>query len=701
MLLRFIEKSDLKKWFFGIGLALIVTDVMMFLNIPILKPLFTFIFFTTVPGFLILQILRLNKIEFLKKFVLSVGLSVAFLMFFGLFMNWFYPVIGVTKPLSTQSIIISLNIALVVLCIIVVYKRNKYNFNINDIFNFKINIRKDQCIAPMLFPILFPFLAIFGTYFMNVQENNTILMMMLVLIPIYVVAVTYLKDKVPKITYPIAILMISSSLLLMVGLRGNYIAADMDSVYQFCFFMMTANNFSWDISRYYHSYHAMLSITILPTMYYYLLNINAEYIFKVFFPLIASITPLGIYLISKKYLNDKGAFLSAVFFISHTSFIYRGPLYEVRQEIAILFFVLAMIIFFDKKLSELNSKILFLIFACSIIVSHYTTTYLFFIFMLLLCLILFSKQSERMSTTFVVLYFVAIFFWYSQITIRPFDSVIGFSQKTLQNILNIFLITIRDPSAYECFGIGYNTIPERIYVITRYITVFFISIGFLSLVKNRNKYGIKYVVAAMICLGVIAAMIVLPMTTKFYGVDRLYLQTVVILAPLFVLGGVVISRKLRIKSSDSIVTIILVIWFLCSSGFIYGAFGEPYHRTPMVLNSINSYTYDGRYMHESDVACAKWLLNSKGESPIHTDFSGKYIIYFINEKITGQKDILMISKSDRRHDLYVYLRNTNTKKGLIFYYSRYNSTVTLHNYSYIFEGDKIYVGGGAEVLYIP
>ena len=74
---------------------LFITDLTVLLNIPFLREITSFLFFTIVPGVLILNILRLNELEFIKKAVLSVGLSITFLMFVGLFLNSLYPFMGV------------------------------------------------------------------------------------------------------------------------------------------------------------------------------------------------------------------------------------------------------------------------------------------------------------------------------------------------------------------------------------------------------------------------------------------------------------------------------------------------------------------------------------------------------------------------------------------------------------------------------
>lgn len=270
-ILRLIRGIGVREWFIILITIVFVTDLIIFLDIPHLRQVLGFLCFTIVPGLLILHILRLNKIEFIKKFVLSVGLSIAFLMFVGLFLNQLCLAIDVSKPLSTAFLVVSLTFILVILTFIA-YKRNKDDFNLSDSFNIKMDIKEDQLISPLFFPIIFPFLAIFGTYLMNTQENNIILMIMLFLIPAYVASIAYLNKRILKVTYPVAILMISLSLLLMHGLTSNYIIG-IDVHAEYSVFRLTAEDLSMNLSKYYGALSSCLSVTLLPTIYKSLVGI--------------------------------------------------------------------------------------------------------------------------------------------------------------------------------------------------------------------------------------------------------------------------------------------------------------------------------------------------------------------------------------------------------------------------------------------
>ena len=350
-------------------LILFLTDIFILLNIPFLREISAILFFTIIPGLLIIQILRLNRIKFIKKFILSVGLSISFIIFVGLFLNSLYPFI--LKPLSFINVFGSFNLFIVVLNLIA-YWRNKYDFDIKDIFNFKINF-EDKLTFPILLPFLFPVLMILGTYLMNATGNNILILVTLFLIPIYIILIVYLKDKVPEAVYPISIWIIGISLLFMHGLSSNHLMGR-DVHLEYFSFLTTLSNSHWNLLSIGHPINACLSVTILPTIYKVLSNLNGEYIFKLVFALLGSLIPLAIYVSSEKYINKKYAFFASLLFMFMAFFI--ASLGSVRQLIAMLFFFISIFVLFDTEINIQSRKILLLILLFSTVLSHYTTAYI-------------------------------------------------------------------------------------------------------------------------------------------------------------------------------------------------------------------------------------------------------------------------------------------------------------------------------------
>jgi len=73
------------------------------LEIPILRQAVGFIYLTFVPGFLIFKILQINNRNIIESLLYSVGLSLSFLMWTGALINFLYPLIGISKPISEIS----------------------------------------------------------------------------------------------------------------------------------------------------------------------------------------------------------------------------------------------------------------------------------------------------------------------------------------------------------------------------------------------------------------------------------------------------------------------------------------------------------------------------------------------------------------------------------------------------------------------
>lgn len=691
-----IRDLDAKQYFIILIGIIIMFDLTILLHIPFLRQIIGFLCSTIIPGLLILHILKLSKIEFLKKFVLSVGLSIALLMFTGLLVNSFYPII--LKPLSLQSLLISFNIILVILAFIA-YKRNKNEFNVENIFNFKKFDLQDKLISPLIFPIIFPFLAIFGAYMMNTQGNNTILLAMLSLIPTYVVAVVILRDRIPEATYPIAVLMIGMALSLMYGLRGYNITTG-DASTEYYVFYLTLNNFHWEALSFYDNVNACLSVTILPVLYRVLLGMEGIYVFKVLYNLFLSIIPLCTYLLVKKYMENHYAFLSSIFFMAQHPFISILGWIIFRQIVAQLFFVLSILVLFDDKINGLNKKLLFIIFMVGVILSHYATAYIFFILVLLYWLVvnlrtITTKIDKMMTSVLIIIFFIFIFLWYAYIAEVPFNSAINFIKRNLINFIYLFSEGIQSEKVILVKEA--EQIPEKISVIIYNISFIFISIGVLTLIKKRKhtKFDEKYILMMFLCLCLLALLVVISPALVGYGPDRVYQQLLVFLAPAFVIGGKNISKFIsrlfnsKLDLSLTVILIVLILQFFSATYLIFQFCGVPRSE---VLNS-DGIRHELYYVYDMDVAGARWIYNHKiNELDVWGDYPGSFI-YGQLDKVRAKGSF---SSRLELKDEYIYLRTVNTVKGHI--YLTWGVKESISNYINLFlTKNKVYGNGGSEI----
>ena len=698
--------SNTRKLLIALLSFIFIINLAIFLDIPFLRQFLGFLFLTILPGLLILQIIRLNEIGSTEKFVLSVGLSISFLMFFGLLINNLSLSLGYETPLATIPLLISFNLAFIVLAIIG-YKINKTSIlSLPD-----INLSTSEK-AFLIVPILFPALSIFGMHLMNTTDNNIILMFLLFLIPIYVASVCFCNHKFPKRLYPVVIFLIGISLLLLMSLRSNHIIG-VDIHQEYYFFRTTLNNLRW--SAFGHStLDACLAISLLPTIYQTILNIAPESLFKIFYSLLFSILPLIVYILSKKYIGELYGFSASCFFMFQQYFLFAE--FYPRTLTAVLFFALAMLVLFNDKIDPLKKRILFIVFMASCMVSHYATTYIFFFIMLGAFVgveILSKKYSIKkvVSLTIVVLFFAFIFFWYSQVTETAFNAGVGFIENTLSNLNRFFIEESREACTVEVIlgkDIMQRGIPQKIEFVFTWLTFIFIGIGLTTLIRRykemlfpelnfkksdflKEKFEATYFMIALGCAGVLAAMVALPFISTGYGITRLYAVTTIILSLFFVIGGITVSRHLRVRAW-LIILLVLIPYFLCVNGVTYQMFGVP---RAIVLNSEGG-QYDMYYMHDQECHSAMWLKEYGEENAkMYADFYGSRRLLSQGKIWSSLYHFHWLSYPDVV-DGYIYLRYSNILNGELI--GRHSKVYNITDYQDLFlKENKIYSNGGSEV----
>jgi len=703
--------------------SVFLTDVAILLNIPYLRPFLGFIFLTFLPGFLIIQILNLDGIGPIERFVLPVGLSVSFSMFFGVLLNNLSLAFGYKSPLSTIPLLISFNIAAIALTLVAYWLNKNKIFSLPD-FNLDISEK-----TFLIVPILFPALSIFGTYFMNTTNNNIISVFLLFLIPVYIIFVCFFNQKFPARIYPPIIFLISISLILMEALRSNHILG-VDTHSEYYLFQTTFNSMHWSIFGH-TTLDTCLSISLLPTIYQLFLNVNSEIFFNVFYIIIFSVVPLVVFVISKKYVGNFYGFLASIFFIFQARFIFATG--GARTNVAIFFFALAMMILFNEQMNPLKKKILFIVFTASCIVSHYSTTYIFFFIMLgtFIEMEILSKKftfKKMISLKMLIIFFALIFFWYSQVTETAFSAGVGFIETTLKNLHEFFILESRGTGeALLGKDIMKKGIPHKIEFVFTWLTFVFIGIGVITSIRRykemsfselnfrkpeflKEKFEVTYFTIALACSGLLVVMIALPHLAVGYALDRLYTVAITILSVFFVIGGITLSQNLFLKNGGLskkqngegialqvraylIILLVLIPYFFCVTGVTYQMLGYPRQIT---LNSEGE-QYDELYTHDQESYAAKWLGGyAEKRQTIYADFEGRRL------ESQGRISISRINyywlPNPDGADGYIYLRYQNIVSGKLLGYR--NEVYNMTNFHEIFtEKNGIYDGGCSKIYY--
>ena len=649
----------MRKDIFYLLIVLALVDVTILIDIPILRQSLPFIFFSIIPGYLLVKIMQLD-LELLEESLLSMGLSISLLMFTGFLLNSTHPFIS--RPITTGPVLVALNL-LVFILLTGYYMRSEPS----EVYKFNL---EGTLFSPSMLSLVFPVLTVIGSYLMNTYRINTILLVVLFIIPLYLIILTLLRGRLHHSTYPIALFNIGLSLLIMNGLPSNYlIGRDVHTEYYL--FRTVLMNGHWSVSgAINNAYNACLSITILPAMYRLILDVPAVYIFKFYYGFVGAIMPLAVYLISERILKDRTmAFYAAMLFIFQFSFIYI--LGWCRQLIALVFFSMAIMVL-TSSLRRRDKKILFIIFMISTVLSHYTTAYVFAILTVLIPLVVWltrrfsigrPKRRYFFGVSVAVLFFIIIFVWYAQVTGAPFNQALEFFRATFLSMADFFSADMRNNTEQSIVGIGIEQLPNFLSVMIHDTVFFIICVGALSLIfRRRDDISTEYTAAILISMALLSSFIILPFVSTGYGGTRLFTQMLVILAPLFIIGiQELMSLLKRQQMKLPVAVLVLLLLFSCVNYLNYHFAGIPYS---YAYNSEGERRYEA-FIFTSEVTAAKWLSSNGDNCTVNTDTFGysRILQGFYNPPKINKE---FFTNKTKREKGYIYLRWTNVNRGLVF-----------------------------------
>lgn len=232
-------------------------------------------------------------------------------------------------------------------------------------------------------------------------------------------------------------------------------------------------------------------------------------------------------------------------------------------------------------------------------------------------------------------------------------------------------------------------------VIMTLIKIFFLLGMIYLLLKNStsNKLIKEYIVLTIISMLFVGLFILLPLISLRYNFDRIYLQVMILGSLINVFGGIVLFKLIFKRNfSSKIITVIFILFFLYSFGFIWQISGD----LPDIWLNNQGPSYDTIYTHKTEVNSASWLLNSYNYEIIYSNDPGRNKLWAfsgINNVIT---DTL---PSTITRDAIVYLTYTNIFEKRAFF--SYNGQVLSYNFPTEFLNDnknKIYNNGGSEIF---
>jgi uncharacterized membrane protein len=546
-------------------------------DIPGLRQVVSFIFLTFIPGILILRILRIHNKGIIESIAYSVGLSLAFIMFSVASINFLLPLIGISRPISLLPITATLA-ALTLILMAVAYVRDM-GFIPQD----EAKPGEKIYLPAVLFLILLLLLTVLGVALVDAYQNNILLLICIIAIAGVVGLAAFGKFIKPSI-YPLAIFIIGLCLLYQTSLMSPYLIGS-DIYTEYNYYQLVANSGFWDASIP-NTVNSCLSITMLAPVYSLLLNIDGTWVFKAVYPLLFALVPLILFHIFSQQMSPKKAFLAAFFFVAVPTFSLE-MIALCRQQIAELFLALVILLLVDRKLSLMSKLTLAIIFAASIIVSHYSIGFIGFIYMGLFLPFVFLIRSSffrkawgwltsklgglpknllsrqptpaKVLIILVFVYFVVGFAYYGAVasgvnlslidrlwtqqtaTITTTITTTPTTTPTTTEVPAFFQFGERDVLVQTALGLDFpQASPQgKGFRVFQYITELFLIAGCLRLLFRPKglRLTTEYIALSVTSVLLILACIFLPGFADALNTTRWYHITLITLVPFCILGG--------------------------------------------------------------------------------------------------------------------------------------------------------------------
>ena len=686
----------------------------LFSGFPAFRSVIGFVYLMFVPGLVILRLFRFKDLTNSEKMLFVVCLNLAFLMLIGLVVNMIGPSMGFSNPLSTDLLVFALSLVLLPLSLAG-----------GSGFAFETGKKRSRS---LFFAVLFAFLLILGfigIMALNYYGTNIFLLLVLGLIGVTVCAAFLKKALLPSYALPLLLLVFSVILLFFVSndtaIYTSFLTGKGDQWIEFYAFKSTSDMSQWVLTAtsspstpsLFPTY-SMLSVTILPTIFERITGVTGVWVFKLLYPAIVCFMGIGTYVLYRTQTSSKVAFLAAFFFLAVS--VGKGWGSD-KQLVAQLFFAALFFLLLKKGLPRLKRNFLFLIFSFGLVVSHYSLAYLFMIITVIAWFFLWFRNYARTGSfsfdqieipfDLVIIYLTIAFSWYAFVNAsEALYQILDTISTVMTSFGQFFNIGSRGTAL---IGLGVVQTPTVLHQISAgffFLTEFLIVFGFLWIFfKDRMNFAFEYRLFAAISVAIIVANLMFPRLADTFLMSRFYQTTLIILAPLAMIGGkVILNRIPRLKIKKKLVYPILAIlifvpFFLFQTGFTYEVAGVENEALTLDLGRWDNFKLYYFIVDGRDVAGATWLSEHTNVSNIilFADYRAQQSSLTAYGMIGRGQIALLLNETNPivTNDQFIFLRPVNVNEGLIDGFDAVFNSSKLS--PIIKNAPKVYSSGGCEI----
>jgi uncharacterized membrane protein len=689
--------------FLGIVVFLqVIMYISLFLNFPLARQVIGVVYLTVIPGLIFIKLLKLDELGTLEFILFSVGFSVAFLMLSGLVISQFGYIVGLNFPLSTLPLSLFINTLIIVGAAVAHLRQGSIKR--------PVGIQSANFNPSVLLLVLIPVLSIIGTYFVNTTGDNLVLLIMILSIAV-LFTVSAFYERSTKF-YSIAIFMIAIALLIHVSLISNYILPyGGDSPAEFYVFRSTQLTSQWNpifafpTDQGFGRFNAMLSVTVLPTVYSNIAGIDPTWVYKIVYPLIFALVPVALYLLWQPYIGKKLSFLAAFVFMAQSTF-FTEMIALNRQMIGELFFVLLLLVLLNKKIKREGKFLSFAILSFGLIFSHYALAeiFLFLIFAAWATSVFYLRRpSFNLQLSLIIFFFVAMFGWYIYTSgAVVFDSFMTFTGYVTSQLGDFLNPASRGQAVLT--GLGLAQSPSILNTVSRafaYITELFIVLGIVALIRKKTYFRFErdFTVFSLIAVVLLVTLTVVPGLANTLSMTRFYHILLMMLAP-FCIVGIWAFSQLIFKHEKKILVSLLVVavlvpYFLFQTNFAYEVDKTESWSIPLSgyrMSPLRLYG-DYGYIDSYSVYGAQWVsknvpyqYNIAADNGLFTALTAYGLVY--RGYVTEIRNDTILLPGEFAYLSYISIN-----------FEKLTSNGTLP--TVLNQTDVIYSNGGSEIYYKP
>jgi uncharacterized membrane protein len=589
--------------------------------------------------------LRLHNLGSIETPLYSVGLGLVFMMFTGLFSTTIYPLLGYANAISFEILFITAVVAMQALLYSALFLDRGHTGS--------PYCSIDRLPVPAIpFLAVLPFLAVIGTYVRNEFHMVSLLFLLLIIIALVGLAVGF-DRMIPRSCYPLAVFSIALALLYHISLISGYVGG-YDIHHELYLANTVLQNGLWDMTIPYNT-NGMLSIVALVPLYSILCNMDPVWVFKIIYPFLFALVPLGLYRAVERQVDGKVAFLSMFFFVAFFTF-YTEMISLARQQIAEIFLVLTILALIDRSMDSQKRLALLLTFGAAMIVSHYGLSYIYMLSLVPAWLLLvvtgwpaIKALERRIRRTeapdpftpsiaghsagrrTLVLPYIIFFILFAQVWYMVVAE--GSAFNTVMDIGDRIWTTLM------LGGIGSGT-AQGMHILTsqavsplhglakilHIATQGLIAIGVLAAIfrRDRWKFEPEYLAFSVVFLFISIAGIAVPFFASSLNTSRLYHITLIFLAPFAIVGGIAmytaalsrlhtIQRVPGFGTAYTALSVFFAVFLLFNTGLVYQVANDS--PTSMALET----TQDKPVFNSREVEGARWLISAENRRPIYVD----------------------------------------------------------------------------------